>query len=163
MHWRLTMACSRVVIMDWGEEYARILKEAGLTIKLFKIYVDDVRQASTILKMGSRFYDKSKSIVETEEARVEDEVRKKEGESPDARMVRVLTPAMNAINPDLVFTTELREDFMDMKLPTLDFKMWYEDDWSINHTYYEKEMRSQLMIQDKERDARETEVQHPEQ
>ena len=87
---RLTMACSRVVMMDWGEEYTRILKEAGLTITLFKIYVDDVRQANTVLKMGSRYDDKSRRMVVTEEARLEDEKRKQEGESSDARMVRVL-------------------------------------------------------------------------
>ena len=40
---RLTMACSRVVMMEWGEEYSGILREAGLTLTLFKIYVDDVR------------------------------------------------------------------------------------------------------------------------
>ena len=40
---RLTMACSRVVMMEWGEEYSGILREAGLTLTLFKIYVDDVK------------------------------------------------------------------------------------------------------------------------
>ena len=61
-------------------------------------------------------------------------------------MIRILTPAMNAINPDLKFTAEIREDFMDNKLPTLDCKLWFQEDWSINHTYYEKEMRSQILI-----------------
>ena len=48
------MACSRVVMMDWGEGYYGILREAGLNLTLFKIYVDDVRQASTVLKLGTR-------------------------------------------------------------------------------------------------------------
>ena len=61
-------------------------------------------------------------------------------------MIRVLLPAMNAINPDLSLTAELREDYMDNKLPTLDCKLWFQEDWTINHTYYEKEMRSQLLI-----------------
>ena len=51
---RLTMACSRVVMQDWGEGYMRILREAGLQVTLFKIYVDDGRQVSTVLRMGSR-------------------------------------------------------------------------------------------------------------
>ena len=51
---RLTMSCSRVVMQDWGENYLEVLNEAGLITTLFKIYVDDVRQVSTILKMGMR-------------------------------------------------------------------------------------------------------------
>ena len=48
---RLTMACSRVVMQEWGEQYFSILKEAGLVITLFKIYVDDVRKICTPLKV----------------------------------------------------------------------------------------------------------------
>ena len=56
---------------------------------------------------------------------------------------------MNGINPDLRFTAELREDFVDQRLPTLDFKMWFDQDWRINHTYFEKDMRSQLVVPEK--------------
>ena len=143
---RLTMACSRVVMAEWGEEYELILREAGLTVSLLRIYVDDVRQASTVLRMGTRYDVESKKMVESEEAMKEDEKLREGGETADARMARVLAPAMNSINPDLTFTTELREDFSDRRLPTLDCNMWFDCDWSLNHTYFEKSMRSQLMI-----------------
>ena len=80
------------------------------------------------------------------EAEEEEEQKAKEGESKDERMARVLQPAMNGINSDLVFTTELPEDFDDDRLPTLDFKMWLEDDMEINHTFYETPMKTQMMI-----------------
>ena len=76
----------------------------------------------------------------------EEEQKAKEGESKDERMARVLQPAMNGINSDLVFTTELPEDFDDDRLPTLDFKMWLEDDMEINHTFYETTMKTQMMM-----------------
>ena len=41
-------------------------------------------------------------------------------ETTNARMVRVCLPAINSINPDLVFTAEIPEDFPGNKLPTLD-------------------------------------------
>ena len=47
-------------------------------------------------------------------------------------MARVLPPAMNSVNRDLEFTTELAKDFWDRKLPALDFKMWFENSWEIN-------------------------------
>ena len=143
---RLTMACSRVVMQDWGEKYLEILEQTDIITTMFKIYVDDVRQVSTILREGMRFDEELNRMVWKEEYKVEDERKREEGESVDARMIRILMPAINSINSDLVFTSELREDFRDGKLPTLDCNLWFEEDWSLNHTYYEKDMRSQLVI-----------------
>ena len=143
---RLTMACARVVMTEWGEEYLRILNKAGVRTTLLKIYVDDVRQSSTLIRKGLRYDARSKEWEWTKAAEEEDEKKEQEGESKDARMARILQPAMNGINSDLVFTTELSEDFDDDRLPTLDFKMWLEEDMEINHTFYEKPMKTQMMI-----------------
>ena len=107
-------------MQEWGEQYLLILKEAGLSVTLFKIYVDDVRQISTVLKPGMRFDEEEKKMIWKEEYEKDDELRKEKGETDDARMSRILNPAMNSVNEDLKFTTEIREDFMDEKLPTLD-------------------------------------------
>ena len=61
-------------------------------------------------------------------------------------MARLCLPAMNGINPDLTFTVETAEDFKDNKLPTLDFTMQMKEDMRITHGYYEKDMKSQLVI-----------------
>ena len=61
-------------------------------------------------------------------------------------MVRILTQVMNNINHDLKFTSEIREDLADGKIPTLDCKSWMMEDRSMNHTYFEKEMRNQMLI-----------------
>ena len=143
---RLTMACARVVMTEWGERYMEVLEKAGVVTTLLKIYVDDVRQCSTLIKEGLRYDAKSEEWKWSKEAEEEDEQKSKEGESKDARMARILQPAMNGINGDLVFTTELAEDFDDNRLPTLDFKMWLEDDMEVNHTFYEKPMKTQMMI-----------------
>ena len=37
-------------------------------------------------------------------------------------MAGICQSVINAMKPDLVFTTKVREDFGDNKLPTLDFK-----------------------------------------
>ena len=143
---RLTMACARIVMTEWGERYMEILDKANIVTTLLKIYVDDVRQVSTLMRRGLRYNAKEEEWAWSEEAEKEDEEKEKEGESKHARMARILQPAMNGINPDLVFTTELEEDFEDNRLPTLDFKMWLEEDMEINHTFYEKPMKTQIMI-----------------
>ena len=61
-------------------------------------------------------------------------------------MARLCLPAMNAINPDLTFTAEVGEDFPDKRLPTLDFSLWMDEEGRIKHSYFEKTMKSQIML-----------------
>ena len=56
--------------------------------------------------------------------------------------------AMNAINPDLVFTMEIPEEFPSCWLPTLDFYLWLEL-WGINHSYFEKLMKTPFLIMER--------------
>ena len=49
------LACSRLVMMDWGEKYQNILLRADLKISLLKSYVDDIRQICSLLEKGKRF------------------------------------------------------------------------------------------------------------
>ena len=60
---RLTMACSRIIMQDWGKQYSRILEEANLLVTLFKIYVDDVRQVSTLLEKGMRYDPEKRKMM----------------------------------------------------------------------------------------------------
>ena len=69
-----------------------------------------------------------------------------ENESSNRRMMRICQPAMNVINSDLVFTTEIPEDYADGKVSTLDFKADQMEDYRLNHTYFEKEMRTPYVI-----------------
>ena len=133
-------------MQDWGECYRMILREAGLWVTLLKIYVDDVRQVSSTLRKGTRFDEKEKKMTWTKEAENEDIEMEEMGENKDARMARILRPAMNSINKDLRFTTEVADEFEDKKLPTLDFKLWLENDNEISHTFYKKSMKTQLVI-----------------
>ena len=116
------MACSRLVMQDWGERYHEILLRADLKITLLKGYVDDIRKACSLLKMGTRFNTAKNLFTWKQEWEDEDKALEKDGESRDARMARICEPAQNSINPDLKFTTEISEDFPDSKLPTLAFK-----------------------------------------
>ena len=69
-----------------------------------------------------------------------------EGKEDDSRIANEYLKAMNAINPDLEFTVEKETDFDNNRLPTLGFEMWSTRE-KIRHSYYEKEMRSQVLTQ----------------
>ena len=114
---RITMCLARVVMHDWGDQYRTILTAASLRIALLSSYVDDVRQGSTVLRLGMRFDHKSMDFKWSMEAELEDKDLKGV-ETRNRRMTRICLPAMNSINPDLVFTAEVPEDFADKKLPS---------------------------------------------
>ena len=131
------MCAARLVMQEWGDQYLNILIDAQLIIDFLRGYVDDGRQISSILAKGMRFSKEKMKFEITQEGLEEDERLK--DENTNARMARLCLPAMNAINPDLVFTVEIPEDFPLCRLPTLDFYLWLEW-WGINHTYFQKHL-----------------------
>ena len=71
----------------------------------------------------------------------------KQGENRDEFMARLCLPVMNDINVDLTFTAEVASDFGNKRLPTLDFTLWQVEEGILTHSYYEKEMKTQLIIE----------------
>ena len=90
-----------------------------------------------------RFDEETKSLTYSDEAQNEDDDLDEEDE---VRMARVLLPAMNSINPDVQFTSETASDFSNKWLPTLDTKLKVVDNCRIEHNYFEKEMKTPLVI-----------------
>ena len=62
--------------------------------------------------------------------------------------------AMNSVNPDLKFTTETQEDFPHERLPTLDFEIWIGSDNKVTHSYFQKSMKSPMVIMERSGMAR---------
>ena len=105
-----------------------------------------VMQACSILEKGMRFSEQENKFSFSKEAELGDARLEKMGESKNQRMARVCQPAMNSINPDLVFTVESQEDFEKERLPTLDFEIWQMEDGTLNHSYFQKQMKTPYVI-----------------
>ena len=143
---RWTGSASELVVQDWAEEYEQILVAAGLEVHLLAGYVDYGRQGTTELAPGMKFNEKDKKFQYNKEAELEDKTKRQEGETPNQRMARLCLPAMNSINSDLEFTVECADDYDDKMLPTLDFKLWQDKTGKINHSYYQKPIKTPLII-----------------
>ena len=141
------MAASRIVMNDFFRKYHEILRKAEIKVTLLKVYVDDGRQASTLLRRGMRFDVEREEFVWNNEAEKEDLERKANGEEDDEFMARLCVVAMNHINKDITFTTEVASEFHNKKLPTLDMNLKMKQDYTITHSYFKKEMRSQIIIE----------------
>ena len=143
---RWTGAAAELVVQDWAEQYEEILTRSGIEVDLLAGYVDDGRQGTTILEPGMKYNPEDKKFKYCAEQEKDDMTRKQSGETDNQRMARLCLVAMNAINDDLEFTVECEDDFEDKKLPTLDFQIWQDKNGVVNHTYYQKPMKTPLII-----------------
>ena len=70
------------------------------------------------------------------------------GETPTKRSSRILQGIMNSILKFLNLTMEIADDFSDMKLPTLDLKIWIQPGGRIVlYEHFVKPMKSNLVVQ----------------
>ena len=143
---RWTGAAAELVMQNWAENYEKILTRSGLEVLLLAGYVDDGRQGTTVLPEGMRFCKTENKFKYSTEAAIDDIFKRELGESKNQRMARTCLEAMNSINPDLEFTVESQEDFQNEKLPTLDFAIWQDKLGVLNHTYFQKEMRTPYVV-----------------
>ena len=143
---RWTGSAAELVMQDWADNYRKILENSGLEVDLLAGYVDDGRQGTTVLDKGMRFNEHEKIFQFSQEAEQEDRDLELKGEKINQRMARVCQEAMNSIKKYLEFTVECMEDFEDNKLPTLDFKIWQELDGTINHSYFQKPVKTPYLI-----------------
>ena len=138
---RLTMCMSRLTMQDWWEHFIKILEKSNLEYLMSALYVDDGRIIIEIIKQGVRFDEIERKFKFSEKWLKEDI---ESGKSDLFRTELEVRRAMNAVSPDLVFTTETEADFQNKRLPTLSFQIW-SDETGIRHSFYEKEMRSQIL------------------
>ena len=143
---RVTMAASRLVMYNWGLAYTQILIRSILDLRLFGIYVDDVRQVTGLLPRGFRFVLEEKRFVYRGEWKEEDDL---EDISDLTRVGRACQVAMNSVNPDLQFTVESDEDFANGRIQTLDFEMKAAEDGNIEHSFFEKPMQTSLVTMER--------------
>ena len=143
---RVTMAAARIVMQDFGEQWRISLECAKVEIGLLSGFVDDVSQGGTSIRLGLRFATDKKEWIWKKEYLVEDLAKRENGETRNRRMKRICLPAINSINEDLVFTGVTPENFANMRMPTLDFEFWLEENGEINHNYYQKPMKTPYVI-----------------
>ena len=105
--------------------------------------MDNVRLVMDSLKEGWRWLDDG--IYFCEDWRADDIAS---GETATQRTAKELRKMMNSIIHFLNLTIEIQDDFPDLKLPTLDLKIWVEKE-KILYEHYEKPMKTNLVLEQK--------------
>jgi hypothetical protein len=131
----LTGAVSRPFMMSWDKKYLRMVGEAGITMPLYKRYVDDSNQVGKVPPEGAMYRPDLKRIIISEE-----EASLRRGEQMDSRLARILNDIANDVQPEI----ELEEDHPsahdDGMRPILDMSVWMSPIGIIIYKHFEKEV-----------------------
>ena len=71
---RITMACSRLVMQQWGEAYTSVLLRSNIRLRLFGNYVDDIRQGTNNIPKGHRYIKLGDVIEFRQELKEQDDL-----------------------------------------------------------------------------------------
>ena len=112
------------------------MEENNIKVWLAACYVDDVRFLTSIIEKGRR-WDAKKKIFDMKKEWLEEDQKVKT--SDEKRTATELRKVMNSIFSNIQFTLEIPEDFLDGRLPTLDFACWLEEGGSKNEMDHQED------------------------
>ena len=141
---------ARVVMLWWDKQFIRKTEENGVTLHLYKRYIDDQNMAGKPLQPGSRWIEGPWADGFGKMMVIED---KKEQDSQIPASVRSMTELKkmaNSIHPMIQLDEDHQHNHHDRKLPILDLKVWVSEDGSGNQRlrwqYYRKPMANWLLL-----------------
>ena len=109
---------ARLTMIQWDRMWMELMHKQGLSIEDAMRYMDDLRVFMYRIQNGWRWHDGE--LCWKKEWELEDVV---EGVGDLERTARLLKESFNGLFKFLQFTIETELDFMDTRLPTLDFKL----------------------------------------
>ena len=118
----------------WDINWMEMMTTNNLAIITGVRYMDDIRAFLHAIRAGWRMWDGR--LCFCEEWKMED---MKDGKSATRRTAEILLNIMNQVMPFIKFTMEIGEDFIDMKLPTFDVRIWVKNG-RIEYDFSEKTM-----------------------
>ena len=135
---RATCAVAHVIMNACDTKWLEILTDNKIELLTGVRYMDDLRNFLMSIREGWRWWDGG--LCWSEEWRQEDI---ESGKSATKRTADILLDIMNSIMEFLTFTIEICDDFPDLKLPTLDTKIWAMNGRSAYEIYMN--MKSQCL------------------
>ena len=146
---QLTGEVADVVMAWWSGEFTELARSATEDIMpdFFLesgLYVDDNNLFFFILPIGTRWNEEQKKMIIEEEKKQEDEPKR-----GDMRTMTEMTKMANSISPIIQWTSDCPGSNEDLKMPSLDLKVWLKDDegeQKILFEFYRKPNSTRLLI-----------------
>ena len=120
---RATCAVARLAMVDWDKQWQSRLADTNIEMEDASRYMDDVRAFLFAIREGWRWWEGELCWAEDW---FDEDVET--GQSDLDRTTTILQATMKSIYGFLNFTMEIETDFVDNRLPTLDFKLWVNEE-----------------------------------
>ena len=136
----LTGTLAQIFMMWWDGEFIKRAEDAGIVLRMYKRYVDDIDPVMLETPLGAELKD-GKIIVE--EARIATDMNI----AADARAMRLVKLIGEGIHDSIKLETEYPSKHDDGKMPTLDLKIWVESSTKkIEYEHYAKPVASKFTV-----------------
>jgi len=128
-----------IYMMLWDDDLLKTLRKLGITMGVYKRYVDDITAILRAINKGWMFDRVRKKMVYDEE-RAESDT-----DPDDLRTLKVITEIANSLDDDIQLTFEVPSQQEDERLPVLDLGLKVVNN-KVQHYFYKKPMSSPFAI-----------------
>ena len=135
----LTGAISRPFMMKWDKLYMAKLSKAGVTMMMFKRYVDDSNQVVKRIPAGRKFDDNSGKLVV-------DNQFIDENMEDDKIAALVLKEIANTVIDGIQLEADFPSNSENRKMAILDMEVWIGEGGNVLYQHYEKTVASKAVL-----------------
>ena len=119
--------------------YSQKLDNLNLVIDLLERYIDDVNVVCNVIPSGIEYKDGK--------LKYDPEKEKRDEKLPKDRVtMEIIKSIANSISDMIEFTVDVPSNYEEDKMPILDMKVWLNDEDEVEYMFYEKPMKSTLVI-----------------
>ena len=128
-------------MISWDKKYLKMVRNAGIMMRLYMRYIDDSNQVAETPPAGSRYDKVTGKIVHDE-----DELQGRLDEKDDARTARILREIANCVMEGIEMEGDYPSNNQSGKLPILDMRVWINQEGYLLYEHYEKPMSSKRVM-----------------
>ena len=138
---RATGIIAQFVMIWWERIFSEKLNNLSIQNDLLERFIDEVNIVCKAVKPGTD-YDYVAGLLVFDE-----EKEKNDLEKPiDMVTMEVVRKIADDVDEMLKFTTDVPSNYDDMKMPVLDMKVGLNDQYEVEYVFYEKPMKSKMVI-----------------
>ena len=136
----LTRAVARLVLLDWDQQFLRLVRSNNITCHMYYRYVDDTSNGMKALRPGTRWSEEEQRMI-VHPHLVEEDM----AESSDIRTAREVAKMGSSISNMISLTWDCPANNENNRMALLDTEVWVEDN-KVLYEHYRKPGANPLLM-----------------
>ena len=136
----LTRAVARLVMLDWDQQFLRLVRTNNITIHMYSRYIDDTANGAEALRPGTRWSDEEGRMI-LHPHLIEEDL----AVPSDTRTAREIAMMGSSISQMISLTWDCPSNNENKKMALLDTEVWVEEN-VVWYEHYRKPMANPLLM-----------------